>query len=611
MGLRLTILSTIILNIYCVSAQSFQYRTYFDDAQTQLKELITLRESDSAIHGLFTSYYQNGSLFAKGNYNNNYPEGLWTYYFENGNEKATGNLLRGNQEGEWTFFYENGELKSTGELKSGIKNGLWTNYYENGTRKSIGDYRSNKKHGIWNYYYEDGTSKAQANFDNGVGQYREFYPSGKIKSQGINDNDKSSGPWTFYFENGSQRSLGHYEGGYREGRWIFYHENGEIASEGIYRKGKRSGEWKFYHDNGQLSSKGSMDGDVKNGIWKLFYENGEVKSEANYDQGTGLITEYYPNGKVLANGLIENGVKSGKWVFFDENGSKDGEAIYSEGIGEYKGFYEDGKIKMTGQLENNKRIGEWSLYDREGNIVGKYRPIYEEERPIFKIHDVVDEAFVRNINAKPAYLYKNKSIRYFDEVINEYKGIIIATNPLRTALGEFPISLEYYVQERLGHELQVFYLRDPFFTSKQDLQLEQIYSEGLRIKLRQKFYSKDTEYGMLHFGHNLSFTRNVYNVDINDQSTNFQTSTFSVNEIIGAYGVFIGLRWLKNPGQSGFTIDSFIGLDVGLRNWDPKYEPSLDIDDLFEKVDQRKMYLPISFGINIGFMTSSRVIFKK
>ncbi len=604
-----------LLTTGLLKAQTFEYRTYYDEGRTELKEIITLTEADSTVHGPYISYYQNGAPLAKGNYSSNLPSGMWIYFFESGKEKASGPLVRGEQTGEWQYFYENGNLKSKGPLTNGVKNGIWTNYFENGTRKSVGEFVENTKNGMWNYFFEDGTSKAQAFFENGEGNYKEFFPSGKLKMEGYNRNEVSQGQWKYYYESGELRGIGNFIDGKREGRWVYYHANGQKSSEGNYLNGLRSGNWNYYHENGNVSSQGSMKDDQRNGSWNLYYENGIIKSEGQYENGSGVITEYYPSGTILAKGAVINGKKSGLWEFFDESGNKDGEAIYQDGLGEYKGFYDDGIIKMTGQLEGTKRVGEWSLLDREGNIVGKYKPIYEEDRPIYRIHDVVDEDFVRYSVEKPDYRYKNRSIRYFDAVINEFTGLIFATNPVWMTLGELPFSIEYYIQERLGYEVQYIYLRDPFsenlFSEEPRTQLEDIYQRGHMIRFRQKFYSRDTEYGMIHFGHNLSFSQSNYYTDYSNQDTGFEVVTANAKETTAAYGLFVGWRWMRTASGGGFTIDSFVGIDIGFRSWEKQYENSDFVDGLFMELDQSEFYLPIVVGINLGWLSSTRKLFNK
>ena len=64
----------------------------------------------------------------------------------------------------------------------------------------------------------------------------------------------------------------------------------------------------------------------------------------------------------------------------------------------------------------------------------------------------------------------------------------------------FPLSVEYYLQERMGYELQMTYLRDPFFSSLNSVNINTVFMEGVGLQFRQKFYQRDEPFGMLYFG---------------------------------------------------------------------------------------------------------------
>lgn len=584
-------------------AQTFSIRTYYDNDSTHLKEIISLRSSDSTLHGPYRSYHQNGAPLASGYYNETIPDSLWTYYFQNGRKKAEGHFVNGKQTGTWTYFYESGNKKGEGYVENGIKNGFWTNYYENGQVKNEGSYWSDEKNGIWNYFYEDGTLKAQAYFENGKGNYKEFYTNGSLRSEGLNIDDKSQGKWKFYWESGELQAEGNYDQGVRVGIWKFYHKNGQLSAEGKYSEGQRTGLWKYYHENGQVKSSGMLDRDKKDGQWKLYYESGEIQGVGVFDRDDGILREYYPSGKLRAEGKISNGVKAGKWIYYNENGEKDGEAIFKEGRGQYTGFYSNGTIKMEGAIEGNKRIGKWTLYDENGQVAGTYMPIYEEDKPVFRLPEEESKEEGRTSSDIPEYKYKSKSSRYFDGRINEYKGIIFGTNPLWLLLGELPVSVEYYMQERLGYELEYRLYWDPIFKNSGNIATEDLYNRGNGLTFRQKFYSREKQFGMLYFGHQISFKKVNHRVNILDESVlPFEIKKISASETTGTYGILVGWRWMESAGNSGFASDVFFGVNIGIRNWERLYNDTEAYDPFFESINQSRLYTPLTFGINIGWM---------
>lgn len=581
--------------------QNFKLRTYYGNDSTQLKEIISLSLKDSVLNGPYISYHQNGAPLASGYYKNAIPDSSWIYYFQNGKEKANGFFHKGQQTGTWTYYYENGTKKAEGYLDKGIKNGFWTNYYENEQVKNEGSYWDDLKNGIWNYFYEDGSVKAQAYYENGKGTYSEFYTNGSIKSTGQNENDKSIGEWKFYWETGEIQAEGNYKDGVRDGLWKFYHKNGNLSAEGKYEKGNRVGLWKYYHETGILKSQGVLEEDKKQGQWKLYYESGEIQGIGLFDSGDGNMREYYPSGKLKAEGNMLNGKKEGVWTYFNENGVKDGEATYQGDQGEYLGFYENGSIKMKGNLEGNKRVGTWTLFDVNGNVVGTYKPIYEDEKPIFRILDDEPQPEQKTSSEIPEYKYKSKSSRYFDGRINEYRGVIIGTNPVWMLAGQLPISLEYYMQERLGYEIEYRIYKNPYFKDFESLPTGELYRSGNGLTFRQKFYSVESQYGMLYFGHELRFNRIEHSFNFLNQTVlPFRIDKISAVETTAGYGLLVGWRWMKSAGNAGFASDVFMGFNAGFRNWEKLYEdPALD--SFFSAINKGKLYLPLVIGVNIGW----------
>jgi antitoxin component YwqK of YwqJK toxin-antitoxin module len=592
---------------YTARSQVFEHFNYYDTDETQIKEIIEISIKDSTLNGSYRSFFQNGVTKAEGFYRDNSPDSLWVYYFQNGNKKAVGQLERGKQSGLWKYYYEYGGLKAEGNLKRGIRHGEWVNYFENEIVKSTGEYDNATKDGIWNFYFEDGTLKAQAFYRAGSGTYTEFYHSGKIRLEGENKNEQSFGSWTYYYESGEVQGIGNYLNGERQGEWVFHHPNGQKSAQGTYQKGLKSGEWQYWHDNGALSSIGSLKAGQEQGLWNLYFADGGLKSKGEYNDGEGQILEYYPGGQILAKGLIRNGNKEGQWIYFDEEGNQEGEAEFSNGIGKFTGYYENDTIRITGELENNKRIGLWIMYDTEGKIEGKYRPIYEEDAPVYRINEINEQNAERLSYDKPEYKFKAKSNRYFDTRINEYKGFIFSFNPFLTAFNELPLGIEYYKQERLGYELLYSLIRNPFYTSNTNIQKFTPYARGHQLKFKQKLYSPDHGRGMIYFGHELNFLWKRHLVKEEDQTVlPFEDINVVANETAAAYGIFLGYRWMSDPGGPGITLDVFIGVDIGYRSWNPQYEPNPDYDSYFMNINQNDLYLPFEFGLQFGFAGSNQ-----
>lgn len=593
----------ILMPVLASAQKTFQQRTYYDDLQTKLKEVITLTKEDSTLHGEYSSVFENGSLAVKGFYVMGKSDSLWSYYYENGRLKAEGKFINGSQVGIWRYYYESGQYKARGKYDRNIKHGSWAHYYENGKEKSTGIFYNNVKEGIWNYFYEDGELKAQAFFQQGKGNYKEFYPGGQLKSEGLNINDKSEGDWKYFYESGELEAEGPFKNGVREGYWKYYHTNGQLAAEGEFRKGEKYGVWKYYYEDGTISSEGEMVSDQKDGFWKLYYQSGEVKSEAKYDKGSGEYVEYYPNGKQKSRGNMINGLREGSWKYFGEDGREDGKAEFLNGEGDYEGYYPDGSVKMTGKIKDGKRIGKWVLYNPDGSVAGTYTPVYEEQKPIFRATNLNEEA-TKRAGDKPEYRYKNNKIRYFNSTINEYTGVIIGSNPVMPTFGQLPISVEYYKQERLGYELNMVMHKDPFYNNTTKI-IGPPHTLGLDLHLRQKFYHNDSKAGMFYFGHEILTGYLQHKSEVKEEINQMTVwSSIMSDESRFAYGLFIGDRWMQRTNDSGMTIDFNIGFAMGYRNFRKKVDPKYY--SYFDELNQDKFYLPVIFTLNVGFAGPKR-----
>ena len=494
--------------------------------------------------------------------------------------------------------------KSEGILKNTIKEGNWVFYFENGGEKSSGTFEGNQKTGIWNYFYENQNIKAQAVFNGTKGSYKEFYPFGGVLMEGEMLDEKSEGEWVYYYESGEVEAIGKFEKGLRTDLWEYFHKNGEKKAVGNYQNGIKEGQWKYYHENGSLSQAGIIEQDHKDGYWKLFYPTGEFQGEVTFDQGSGNFSEYYTNGGKKSSGQLVNEKKEGKWVYYSKSGQIEGEANFKSGTGYYKGYYPDGVLKIDGQIKNDKRVGKWMLYNPDESLAGTYSPIYENEKPIFKSRLSKDFSLNQdNRFDKPEYKFKKRGLRYFQNRINEYRAVILGTNPLWLIDNQLPIAIEYYMQERLGYEIQLDLTRDPFFTSNEKIADYTLFKRGVKINFKQKLYHEDGKLGMFYFGHQVSYNYVNYQVKNHPDTLIFPTFQKFGNMIEsgGSYGIFIGNRWMKDIGDSGWTIDAFVGISVASRSYDRKFEADPVLDVYFDPKVQPSLHFPVIFGINFGF----------
>ncbi|MEQ9006346.1 MAG: hypothetical protein RLP12_00570, partial [Ekhidna sp.] len=111
-----------------------------------------------------------------------------------------------------------------------------------------------------------------------------------------------------------------------------------------------------------------------------------------------------------------------------------------------------------------------------------------------------------------------------------------------------------------------------------------------------------------YFGHEVNFKY------LNNQVNQTDTLIIQMPRRFGnlvetsyGYGLFVGNRWMKDPGSSGLTIDAFLGVGVSARSFKKQYEPIQVLDNYFDQEIKSSVHFPIIFGLNIGFaLTKSK-----
>lgn len=586
-------------------AAQTRIEVYFDASQKTIKEIYFVEDTISMqLEGPYQSFYVSGQLKEKGSYQENRATGYWEYFYESGNPKMRGELREGSNFGHWQYFYENGNLSMEGPIFEGQRQDEWVHYYENGSIKRRGKYLNNKMVGTWNYFYESqqggyGPMKAQAFYQDGMGTYKEFYPNGRLKAEGLYVDGRSEGLWTFYLPEGGLEAKGNYENGLKSGEWEYFHPEGTKAAVGNYTSGLREGDWTFFYENGIISSEGEMENGKKDGYWRLFNSWGDFTGEGVFVKGEGEFKEFYESGKIKTEGFIKDDQNQGEWKYYYEDGRLEGKANFKNGRGYYTGYYPDGTINMEGEIENGQRTGIWKMYKESGELSGFYQVFYEDNQAVYKIIDK-EKKEDRSGTDKPEFRFKVRKFRNFTPQVNEFKALIVATNPFASLHGSLPVSLEYYIQERLGYDLQLSYLRDPFFVAHKNLGLNRTYFQGFSFALKQKFYQPEDKLGMFYYGHEfrVSPLKHYYHTG---HSLAGETERVSLNETRLEYSIIFGNRLTRDAGRSGFTVDVFLGLGAGYRFSNRNYQPQDVPFPVFPEISKSGITVPIRFGFNMGY----------
>lgn len=576
-----------------IFGQGVTRHTYHDAEKKSLKEVYQVKDTiQNVLHGRYISYFVNGNIESKGQFVNNETSGVWEFYYETGNIKMRGILRQNSNYGLWEYFYENGQKSMEGTILDRKRVGVWKLYYESGDLKETGEYEDNKRDGLWKTYFEDGTLRGEIEYTDDHGRYTEYYHSGKVLGEGPKAGARQVGLWRYYSEGGILESEGEYVGGKRNGSWKNFYSSGKISAEGKYENDEPTGEWKYYFEDGKLSSSGAFVGGKKNGYWSSNGPGGKMLSEITYQSGSGEYREYYPSGKLRLKGLIENGNHEGSWSYYYEDGKQEGTCDFKAGTGTYTGYYPSGALQTKGTLENDKRVGTWELYEEDGKLSGYYKPIYENNKLTNEISSLAKVQ-------RKAEQQSQRGFTYFYPRYPEYRGVIIQGNPAFSFIGFMPFGIEFYNEERLGHEFEFEALRNPFYTADSDVPLNTVFDRGYAISVKQKFYNP-MRTGMWYFAHEIRFTNLSHFANIDFPIAPGNILTASSSEQRAEYGILLGSRLMQRNDGDGFTIDAFVGYGLGYRMFDvePMYE------SVFNEINQDKFSQTFRFGLNFGYSLS-------
>ncbi len=86
-------------------------------------------------------------------------------FYESGAKRIAGPIKNGKRNGKWEAWYEDGTLWSVGHFENGVENGTKTVYYENGNKYYEGKVKNDERVGTWKFWDEDGTLIKEVNYD--------------------------------------------------------------------------------------------------------------------------------------------------------------------------------------------------------------------------------------------------------------------------------------------------------------------------------------------------------------------------------------------------------------------------------------------------------------
>lgn len=606
------IILSLLLSVSVAMSQKLM-KTYYEVEGAPIKEEFSVGINNQ-LEGEYISYFKDGTVKNTGFFKDNISTDEWRYYFESGELRMVGDVINGKNHGLWQYYYESGEKKMEGHLVEGRRTGDWLIYSTNGFKQSEGKYENNARVGTWKYYRSSGALNGTEDILEDYSIYSEYYISGELKLRGKKFDGKKEGEWNYYYEDGSKEAKGIYKAGKRFGSWTYYYESGVIKAEGEFITDLTDGIWIYYYESGITKTRGKLYKGQKDGDWERFYIDGKLKGKATYQLGNGIYEEYYKSGLLKVKGKVVNGRNQGVWQYFYESGFLEGECSFRNGEGEFIGYYPPkskkeireglvGKQKMKGLIQDDRKAGIWELYESNGTLAGYYKPYYEGENEGFLLANDNEEQQALSAKKRKvrigSYSYSSSGSRYFKSKLNEHRAYIINYNPVAVFYNIFPFGVEYYMNERLGYEVLLQYIKNPFLKDFEVIEDGKVFTQGVSASIRQKFYQRGTDFGVPYFGHELRYTYLQHSANI------LQNSIAGAYENKYEYAVLIGFRYFKNQQDNGFTVDVFLGTGIGYRDFVKTYE-SNRISDPFSNLNSNSLSLSLRAGFHLGYTFKTR-----
>lgn len=178
-------------------------------------------------------YYQNGQLQFEKKFSGKpeVPDGIWHYYWDNGQLFASGDFTQNHQFGSnWVFFNRGGGPYYDGQLDSAVVSDMGMF----GTPSTVSFFSGNHQDVV--QFYSNYTVRSTERLGGGLrqGKVYFYFPDGKIQVEASFVDGLQDGPYVVYHENGVPYYQGKYEHGKRVGIWEFYDKEGNLVERKDY-----------------------------------------------------------------------------------------------------------------------------------------------------------------------------------------------------------------------------------------------------------------------------------------------------------------------------------------------------------------------------------------
>ncbi len=120
---------------------------YYHNGQVRREEYYNRNEN---LEGTVYEYDSLGTALTEGDYFDGVREGPWFYHVND--FKEVGSFVLGYKDGLWHSYYKNGKIAFKGEYNDGEPIGKHYYYHQNGITKKVGKYLGGEMHGKWRTY---------------------------------------------------------------------------------------------------------------------------------------------------------------------------------------------------------------------------------------------------------------------------------------------------------------------------------------------------------------------------------------------------------------------------------------------------------------------------
>jgi uncharacterized protein len=262
---------------------------------------------DNLLHGIQTSYFPNGNLASKSDYQYGKPEGVFNTYDYKGNLMREFPYLFGelNGQGKW---YEDGKLVYTADFEKGQYQGKCTGYYINGKISREISFSEDERNGYADYFAPDGNL-----------MYRLKFNYGSLVSYAYKDKTGRLLPDMAIDKNTKQI--------------VAYYPNGKVAARFELKNGLYHGEFRSFYITGVPLRESLYENDDAIGLEKSFYPSGKLQETINYvnDDRSGSYCLYYENGRKKLEGNYIANTRYGEWHVYNMEGRETETLIYNNG----------------------------------------------------------------------------------------------------------------------------------------------------------------------------------------------------------------------------------------------------------------------------------------